>query len=289
MMKAAFSTVACPDWTFPRIAERAREWGFEGVELRTFGFGGTRLACEPGLTAPAKVRALFNKAGLRIASLATSIRFDERVTPPVIGMLGDTERSVREARGAVDLAVELECPFVRVYGFEIVGNEPRKSATARIAARLRNAADHCRNSGVRLLVENGGSFPRAADVAGLIDAAGSELVGASYSLAVAMSAGEDPASGVNVLSDRLEIVKVKDMHAGVPCALGEGDLRCHAGVAALQRAGYDGWIVFEHDRLWFPTAPDAEAVMQASARTLYPWIGAPAVVAHRATGQAFLA
>jgi sugar phosphate isomerase/epimerase len=273
MMKAAFSTVACPDWTLPHIAERARAWGFEGVELRTFGFGGTRLACEPGLTQPAKTRALFGKAGVRIVSLGTSVRFDESVTPPVIGMLGDTERSVREARGAVDLAIELECPFVRVYGFEIVGGESRKSASARIAARLAKAADHCRNSGVRLLVENGGSFPRAADVAGLIDAAGSELVGASYSLAVAMGAGEDPAAGVNVLSDRLEVVKIKDMRGGVPCALGEGELRAHAGVAALQHAGYDGWVVFEHDRLWFPGAPEADAVMESSARTLYQWIG----------------
>lgn len=276
MIKAAFSTVATPDWTFPRIADHARAWGFTGVELRTFGFGGTQLACEPGLTAPAKVRALFAAAGVRVVSLGTSVRFDERVTPPVVGMLGDTERSVREARGAIDLAVELECPFVRVFPFEITGNETRKSASARIATRIARAADHCRNSGVRLLVENGGSFPRAADIAGLIDAAGSELVAASYSLPVALAAGDDPAAGVNVLSDRLEIVKVKDMRGGVPCILGEGDLRAHAGVAALQQTGYDGWVVYEHDRLWLPHAPDAPEVLEASARTLYQWLS-PAV------------
>ncbi len=199
-MKPAFSTVACSEWTFTQLAERAENWGFLGCELRTFGYGSTQFACDPALTAPAKARLLLERAGVELVSLGTSIRYDEPISPPVLGMIfADTERSVRESKGAIDLAVRLECPFVRVFGFEIVGSESRKSALARIASRLSKAADHARNSGVQLLVENGGSFSTAVQLAELIDAVDSELLSAAYSVPVALQAGEKISDGANVL------------------------------------------------------------------------------------------
>lgn len=272
-MKPAFSTVATPDWTLPRIAERAKAWGFLGVEFRSFGFGSTAIAGDPALTSPEKVRGLFGRAGVEIASIATSVRFDAPVTPPVVGHLLDTRRSVREAHGAVDLAVQLECPFVRVFGFEIESSESRRSAVARIADRLAQAADHCEKSGVRLMLENGGSFATSADLAEIIDRAGSALVSAAYSLGVGQRAGERPGDAVNVLGDRLVCAKVRDYRDGLPCAIGEGDLRCRESVEGLARAGFGGWLVVEHDRLWFPHAPAAEEIMPRAAATLFDWLG----------------
>jgi hypothetical protein len=33
-MKLAFTTLACPDWTFDRCVEAARRYGYAGQELR---------------------------------------------------------------------------------------------------------------------------------------------------------------------------------------------------------------------------------------------------------------
>ncbi|CAG1007445.1 hypothetical protein PHYC_03433 [Phycisphaerales bacterium] len=272
-MKPAFSTVALPDWTLPRLAERAETWGFLGVELRTFGFGSTQIACDPALTAPAKTRAMFTKSGVSMLSLATSIRYDEPITPPVIGRLLDTEKPVRETAGAVDLAVQLECPLVRVFGFEIEGSESRKSAVARIVERLVRSADHCDKSGVRLMIENGGSFPRAADLAELIDRVGSPLVCAAYSLAVGAAAGERAEDAANVLGERLVCAKVRDFKNSAPCALGEGDLRCRETVERLARSGFGGWLVYEYDRIWFHDTEEPDAVLSRSAKRLFEWVG----------------
>ena len=38
-IRVAFSTVACPKWDFETIAARAKEYGYEGVEIR----GGDRV------------------------------------------------------------------------------------------------------------------------------------------------------------------------------------------------------------------------------------------------------
>lgn len=270
-MKLAFSTVACPDWTLPRIAERARGWGFQGVEFRTFGTGSTQIACDPALTSAAKIRAMFSKAGVAPVSLATSIRYDDVVSPPVIGHLFDRDLAVKHTKECIELAVQLEAPYVRVFGFEVIGNESRTAAIGRIAGRLSRAADACRNSGVRLLLENAGSFARSADIAEILDLVGGPLVGASYNLAVARAAGESVADGANVLGESLVIAKVKDYARGAPCPLGAGEFHAREDIAALASTGFDGWLVYEHDRMWFKDAPGPEDALNTGARTLYEW------------------
>jgi sugar phosphate isomerase/epimerase len=280
-MKPAFSTVACPDWTLDQVAEHAEKWGFQGCELRTTGYGATEFACDPALTSAAKVRGMLGRAGVQLVSLGTSIRFDEPIDPPLLGhVFGDNDRSVREAKGAINLAVQLECPFVRVFGFELPEGERRANGVARIVDRLRKSVDAARNSGVTFLLENGGSFPRAADLAEIIDGVNHPLLAAAYNAPVAMAAGESIADGANVLGDRLAVVKVRDFKDGKPCALGDGQIDNRGAVGALARAGFSGWLVYEFDRAWFGHGKTAglniDDVMTTSARRMFEWVSTPA-------------
>lgn len=298
-MKPAFSTVATPDWTLARLATRLEAWGYQGCELRTSGTIGNQFAGDPALTAPAKVRAMFDAAGVAICTLATPARFDRRVTPSVIGhVISETEHGVPLTRGCIDMAIALECPFVRVFGYELPEGESWNSGLKRVAERLQRAADYCRNSGVRLLIENGGSFSRATQIAELLDRVDEKLVAAAYSPAIAKLAGEDPAAGINVLSGRLQSVKLKDMSGGKPVELGKGEFGCESVVRELRRVGYTGWVVYELDRAWLGapqafkslvsktkdvepssmsmTTLDVDGLLAASSRTLAGWIGTAA-------------
>jgi sugar phosphate isomerase/epimerase len=275
-MKPAFSTVAIPDWTLSRVASRLEAWGFLGAELRTFGNGSTQSACDPALTSASKVRAMFDKAGTQICSLATGIRYDEVVAPPVIGnVISDTEKSIRETKGMVDLALSLECAYVRVFAFELPEGEPRKKGLARVVDRLKKATDYCRNSGVKLMIENGGTFNTATDLAEIIDNVGSNMLVAAYSPAVAMLSGEDVANGINVLGERLVNVKVKDIRDGKPVALGTGELNARGVFARLSTSGYTGWVTYEFDRAWLASDAkvDVDAILSQSCRTMFEWAG----------------
>lgn len=275
MFKAAFSTVACPEWTLERAARAAAEWGYDSIELRTFGQGSTEIACDPALTAAAKVRRIMEEPGIGICSLATGVRFDEPIRPPILGrVLSDTERSVRQAKSMLDLAARIEAPLVRVYGYEYPSGEPRKRAVARILERLRLVLDAARNTGVKVVIENGGSFPRSGDLRDLIAALGDPLLGASYSAAAAHAAGEDPAEGVRTLSDRLWAAKIKDFAGHRACPLGSGEVPCARFVAALIESGFEGPLVYEWDRLWLPDLAPADAVLPDAARTMFAWAGA---------------
>lgn len=291
-MKPAFSTVACPDWTLERVAELAGRVGALGVELRTFGDGSTQIACEPFLTSPRKTAALFDEQGVEIACVATSARFDRPVEPPLIGqIIGDNDRPVRDTKAAVKLAEQISAPFVRVFGFELHGGENRKRGITRIVDRLQLAVATARNTEVRIVLENGGSFGTAAEISELIDRVNSPLLTAAYSIPAAIAAGEDPVSGINVLGERLAIVKVKALDHGLPCALGQGDAELtrvqQNAIHRLAEVGFGGWVVYEHDRVWLGTGDDGETVVPvdeviaSSIRTLYDWIGPKAVTSPR--------
>lgn len=288
MLKPAFSTVACPEWTLREVAEKAVACGFEAVELRTFGAASREFACDPAMTAEEKTRRLLVEAGVEPLCLATGVRFDEPIFPPVIGLFSpDRERSVREGKRAVDLAVGIECPFVRVFGFEYPKRERAASALRRISDRMKMVLDHADKSGVRVVVENGGAFDTAPKLVELMDLVKHPLLGASYSVAVGHGAGEDPKSAVETLGTRLWVGRVKDMKDGRPCLLGEGSVPCEAFAGALTARGFAGPLVFEWDRAWIPGLAPAEEVLKAASRTIFGWIGASrGVVAGAATAGA---
>ena len=72
-MKFAFSTVSCPAWDFQTACARAREYGYEGVEVRGFLNESILTATNIFLTDPVKVRAIFDQHGIQIACLASSV------------------------------------------------------------------------------------------------------------------------------------------------------------------------------------------------------------------------
>ncbi len=273
MLKPAFSTVTCPEWLLREVADRALGLGFEAVELRTFGDDSRRFACDPALSGESKTRATFLEKGVEILSLGTSVRFDEPVWPPVVGHFSDhVERSVREGKAAVDLAVGLECPLVRVFGFEFPTREKRASAIARIAERLVKVVDHADKSGVRVVVENGGSFLTAAELRELIARVNHPLLGAGYCNLTAMLAGEDPVEGVRALGDLLWLARIKDSKNGVPCELGTGSGRCEAFVRELVAQRFQGPLVYEWDRAWDTSLASAETVLPVASRTIFGWL-----------------
>jgi sugar phosphate isomerase/epimerase len=285
MLKPTFSTVACPELGLADVATLAETHGFEAVELRTFGTDSRRFANDPALTSEAKTRDHFRTRGIEILSLATSCRFDATIFPPVIGFaLSDTERSVREAKSAIDLAIALECPNVRVFGFETASREKPKAAVARIAERLRKVCDHADKTGTRIVLENGGSFETAIQLRDLIDAVRHPLLAASYSIAVGHAAGDDAAAAVAALGSTLGVARVKDLRDSRPVRLGEGDIPCREFVADLARTGFDGPVVYEWDRAWYPDLAPASEALAGIAAMLTQWAsagpGAPGAAGH---------
>lgn len=279
MLRSAFSTVACPDWTLERVVQTCVDVGFAGVELRSFGSGSTHLACDPALTHAEKVRRLFHDAGVEIAGVASGCRFDAVIHPPVIGhVLDRSMASVHEGRHLVDVAMGVGAEYLRVYAFDQPRGERRVRTLKRICERLALVVDHANKRGVRIVLENGGAFSRAEDLAEIIARVNSPLLGACYDLSAAVAAGDDPVEGVHILGPRLWAGRVKDkVGDGQPCLPGDGELPCEAFVRAMARNRWtaNAWVVFSWDRMWLPDLAPASEILPDCIRRLDEWMALP--------------
>ena len=65
-MRLAFSTLACPKWSFETIVSRAKEYGYDGVEVRGFLNESILTATNVFLSDPRKIRDLFADARKRL-------------------------------------------------------------------------------------------------------------------------------------------------------------------------------------------------------------------------------
>ena len=271
-MPIAFSTVAAPEWTLNEVARFARSAGADGVDLRWFDGHSPAFACDPGMTDDAKVRSTLADAGVPPICISTSAGFSEAVWPPVIGeAIRDHEAGIRQTRRAIELASAIGAPFVRVFGFEFDRKQNRRAAVARTAQRLALAAAGARNTGVRVLVENAGSFTTAEHLAELIDETNHPLLGAAYNIAAAHADGESPLEGIDTLADRLALLKVKDTRDGRPRPPGEGDVPCEAACRHFAERHPHGWIVFEWDRAWVPGLAEPGPVITEAIARLRSW------------------
>lgn len=272
MIEIAMSTLACPNRTLAEAVAIAEAAGCDGIELRTGGVRARDLACDPFLSDEAKTRGLLEVAGLKATCLATGVKFDAPVFPPILGQLLDNEAEVRQAKRAIDLAAQLDCPMIRVFGFEKQERESAKAAFKRIANRLQLACDHARNTGTMVVVENGGDFATAEQLAELVSAVDTTLIGASYDVAIGAHAGDTPEKMTEFLRQKLRLVRVKDRDAShQPVQLGDGEQPVEAFVRHLAKSRWSGPVVFEWEAAWFEGLAPIEQVLPIAVQRLCQW------------------
>lgn len=281
MIRTAFSTVACPEWTLDQVARIAGDLGFDGVDLRTGGQGGGErcpVACDPGLTGASKVRRLFADEGVGVCSLATDVCFDEPIFPPVLGnVLPQREQSVRLGKHMVELGSSVGAEFVRFFPLEIPRFERRHGCLRRICERLGKVCDHARNRDVRVVIENEGAFASASDLIEILDNVASPHLGASYNILAGACAGDDVPKAIEALGPRLAMLRVRDVEDQWPVPLGEGELPVAESLGALgevsTRWGTRPWAVFNWDRAGVAGLDGPDVILPGVSERLVEWSG----------------
>src|SRR5829696_7130294 len=110
-MKFAFSTVSCPAWDFQTIVARAKEYGYDGVEIRGFLNESVLTAANVFLTDAAKVRRTFENSGVEICCLASSIAMSQHRKTDA--------RLANDLRMFIDTARAVGCPLVKIFDTQV--------------------------------------------------------------------------------------------------------------------------------------------------------------------------
>jgi sugar phosphate isomerase/epimerase len=149
-MKTAFSTLGCPDWPFDRILAEAERMGFDGLEIRGIE-NEMNFAKIPYLNGDGwkKTKAELKKRGLTIVNFGTSASFH---SPDI------WEKSLVEAKEAIDVAQAAGVPYIRIFGDSIPDASKRDETLRLIAEGWSEVYKHSENTDVTPLVEVHGHF-----------------------------------------------------------------------------------------------------------------------------------
>ena len=267
MMRFAFSTISCPKWDFETIASRAREYGYEGVEIRGFLNESILTAANVFLTDPAKVRRTFDAAGVAIACLASSIAMssDKRANA----------RSLADLRAYIDTAARLGCKVVKIFDTAVQPGQNRQKVAVALGKWLEAAGDYAASRDVLIVVENALSFRAAKELWLVLETISHPAVAACWDVFNAAQIGESPAISVPTLNSRIQYVQVKDAKLGplgaIYCKLGEGDVKVKQFLIRLMGIGYGGWVTVEWEKAWLPNIAEPEEILPDSIGKLKGW------------------
>src|SRR5439155_14330309 len=158
-MKFAFSTVSCPKWDFETIVTRAREYGYDGVEVRAVGAESQLI-----FDNPARVQALFDAGGIKIVCLASSIAMQQGGRGWRFWRESPNDRSAAELRTYLDAARRLHCPLVKIFDTQVRPGQDRGSAGVALGDWLLPLADYAAERNVVIVIENALSFRSAKEM-----------------------------------------------------------------------------------------------------------------------------
>jgi sugar phosphate isomerase/epimerase len=243
--------------------------GFAGIELTGLAEDGSvsLLLRDAGETKKA-----VDESGLVVCALGTAIRLHHADE-------GLWQRAKLSAERAVEMAVLLGAPVVRVFGQSVGRGEGRSPVISRIGVRLRvlaRRAQEISGGKVTVAVQNGGasgSFVNAKEMWMITEVANDPKAGVVWDAGEAALVNESPALSVPTLNTRIHLVHVWDNKGQVRQAvpLGEGELKGQMLVTRLRGLGYGGWIVYAPPA--DPAETDVEKKLETAMGTLKKWSG----------------
>jgi sugar phosphate isomerase/epimerase len=261
----AFSTLGCPSWDLDRILTAAGEYGYDAVELRGYLDSMDLPLAEPFTPERrAETRKRFADAGIEVCCVSSS------------GVVA--KGNIDHVRSHAELARDLACPLVRVFGGALDESVPREEAFARAVRNLQSFGDTAREMGVRVVLETHDSFSTGKAVAELIAAADHPTVLSLWDLHHPVRQGEPIEETHRYLAPTLGHVHIKDSRPGGEyCMPGEGDIPLFPMLDLILAGGYQGVISLEWEKRWHPEIAEPEVAFPQYARALREYLSAKTV------------
>ena len=266
-MKLAFSTLACPDWSWEQVIERAKIYGYDGIEWRLID-GETVSASFPEERCR-EIETAVSEAGLETCALDSSVSLAH---PPG----AERDKQLGEAVRLLELAQALGTDALRVFPGKYPESVSDEEAKDWVSAGLEHLTPHARETGVKIALEIHDSFDwnrrekRGTTTSSLtkdvLSRAGTPEVGLLWDLSNPYFEGEEAAETWDNVKHRLLYVHLKDMKPKVDgdwqyVPMGEGELPLREVVNWLEQAGYDGWLSFEWEKKWHPDLAEPEEAL----------------------------
>lgn len=254
-MKFAFSTIACPNWSILEALTRAKEFGFDAIEIA--------VDRPEAMADPEAVKEQAGLAGVAIAALATPIcvTMDRRADA----------RAGEELGRYIDLAAAVGCGIVKVRDVQPGHRCSIGVASSALAEFLIAYASNAAGKDVAVAVENAFTLRTATRLWTVLEQVDSPAVVACLDIAHAAAAGESVAVSVPTLASRIATVDI-DEGSGFRIQGSEGTATSALAPNAAQKLlirlrgiGYRGFVTFESP------LPDPAATLPVILKKFKEW------------------
>lgn len=258
----SFSTIACPDWTLKQVIDSAVLHGYTALELR----GIKRemdLTKAPEFSTPESMKAtlaLMKEKGLKFVNLgaSTALHMPEG---PVRG------KHMKEAKSFIDLAQQINCPYVRVFPNDFPKDQDRTKTIEYVATGLLELGQYAKERNVSVLLETHGAFSHSDDILKTMQAAEHPNIGLIWDISnMWTKTKEAPSVVYKRLKKYIRHTHIKDAKL-LPgdklqyVFLGKGDVPIFEAIDILAKDGYKGYYSFEWEKLWHPEIAEPELAL----------------------------
>lgn len=256
----SFSTLGCPAWTFSQALNHAAENQYAGIEIRGIK-GDLDLPKNPIFSAAniaATRREVADKKG-KIVNLGSSANMH---------FLDPKKRqsNLDDAKKYIDLAHQLDCPFIRVFPNDLPKDQEEQATINTIIQSLITLGDYANSSGVKVLLESHGKVIKSDMLLHIMQEANHGNVGLVWDFFNMWSVTKEaPADMYQQLKKYIYHTHIKDAlltEKGETYTLvGEGNAPVKEALHALKSGGYAGYYSFEWEKMWHPEIQEPEIAL----------------------------
>ena len=245
-MKTSFSTLACPDFSWQDIYSMAKDFNFDGIEIRGLGDNiySTKAAPFTDEELPNTLDKL-KELDIEISCLSSG---------EPVNNLETKDKAIAEITDYVELASKLSTKYVRVLGDKLPAPEGEVDDDVVIGI-MKELVPVAEKNDVVLLLETNGVYSDTSRLKKVLDSINSQHVQALWDVHHPYRfQGESPKTTVSNLGDYIKYVHVKDsvMEDGNVeyKMMGTGDLPLKEVFEELHSIDYDGYISLEWVYRW---------------------------------------
>jgi sugar phosphate isomerase/epimerase len=241
-----------PGWPLDRLIAMAQAMGCEGLEFRLERGFGAGLELETPAEERRRIRDRAKEAGLAIASLGTSSRFDSPDPAARRAMIEHTKR-------LVELAADVECGRIRVFGDKLPAGVPPMDVARYVGECLGELGEFAAPLGVDVLMEMHVDFNDVDLALAAVETANRPNVALVYNC--------DPRDLVDG-SVRQTYLRVARWIRHIHIHEFDGGFPYQELIALLRADGYDGYLSTE-----FEKELTAEGYLMVYAALFRAWAG----------------
>lgn len=247
----AFSTLGCPDWSFQQIIDFAVLHDYSGIELRGIQRELDLTKCnEFSQQNISATNSMMKEKNLQFVDLGSSTNLH-------IPDSTERKKNLDEARRFIDLAHQVNCPYIRVFPNNFPKERDRNATMDLIIKGLLELGDYAKGSNVSVLMETHGDLVKTEDIERVMNSSEHLHVGLVWDVTNMWTITKEPPAQVyEKLKKYIRHTHIKDASVANGKVqyrlLGRGEVPVFEAIDALSKGGYNGYFSFEWEKLWHP-------------------------------------